>query len=118
MAIVGAHVLLYSPQAEELRTALREALGWPYVEAHDPPDGWQIFRLPQAELGVHPSEGETKHELSLICDDLGATVAELQGKGLEIRGEPVEEEWGVWVVLVLPGGVEVRVYEARHRTAI
>lgn len=55
MAIVGAHMLLYTPEAEALRTVLREALGWGYVEAHDPPTGWQIFALPPAELGVHPS---------------------------------------------------------------
>jgi hypothetical protein len=54
MAIVGAHVLLYTREADRLRETLRDVLGWDSVEGHDPPDGWLIFELPPAELGVHP----------------------------------------------------------------
>jgi hypothetical protein len=75
MAITGAHVLLYTPEAEALRAALRDVFDWPHVDAGD---GWLIFRLPPAEIGVHPSGGETHHELLLTCDDIAATVAELR----------------------------------------
>jgi hypothetical protein len=115
VAIVGAHVLLYTPEAESLRTTLRDALGWQHVDAGD---GWLIFRLPPAEIAVHPSDGETKHEVLFICDDVTATAAELRGKGLDVRGEPRDLGFGVGTTLVLPGGVEVLLYEPRHETAI
>ena len=115
MAITGAHVLLYTPQAEELRAALRDIVGWNHVDAGD---GWLIFALPPAELGVHPSEGSTHHELSLICDDVAATKAELEAKGVEFRGEPDDMGFGIGLTMLLPGGVEVLLYEPRHPTAI
>lgn len=115
MAIVGAHMLLYSPEAEELRATLRDVFGWKDVDAGD---GWLIFALPPAELGIHPSDGETMHQLSLLCDDVTATADELRAKGVEVRGEPEDRGFGVGVTLVLPGGVEILLYEPRHKTAI
>ena len=120
MGIIGAHVLLYTTEAEALRATLRDVFGWRYLDAGD---GWLIFRLPPAELGVHPAEGPTyasgvRHQFTLMCDDIHATVRELRAKGIEVRGEPEDEGWGISVMTVLPGGVEVQVYEARHRTAI
>ena len=116
MAIKGAHVLLYTPEAEELRATLRDALGWDdYV---DNGGGWLIFALPPAELGVHPSTGDTKHQLTLMCDDLDETIAELRAKGVEIRGEPEAESFGITTTLLLPGGVEVMLYEPRHASPL
>src|SRR3954454_2585785 len=97
MAIVGTHMLFYTPEAEALRTVLREVLGWVYVESNDPPDGWQIFRLPPAELGVHPSDVATTHQICLMCDDLAATIGELRAKGIEFRGEPQDERFGATI---------------------
>jgi hypothetical protein len=120
MAIVGAHVLLYTSQPEALRATLRDVFGWRHVDAGE---GWLIFALPPAELGVHPAEGPTyesgvRHQFSLMCDDIHATVKELKTKGVVVKGEPVDEGWGITVMLGLPGGVEVQLYEARHPTAI
>ncbi len=112
--ITGAHVLLYTPEAEALRGVLRDVMGWSHVDAHD---GWLIFALPPAELGVHPADSP-RHELSLMCDDIHATVADLRERGIEIRGEPEAAGFGVQVTMVLPGGVEVMLYEPRHITAI
>ncbi|MEQ1564838.1 MAG: VOC family protein [Myxococcota bacterium] len=115
MAIRGAHALLYTPEAEAARAVLRDLLGFAHVDAGD---GWLIFKLPPSEVGVHPSApGDTHHELSLVCDDIHATVAELRAKGLELRGEPVDQGFGITIPLVLPGGLEVLLYEARHPTA-
>jgi catechol 2,3-dioxygenase-like lactoylglutathione lyase family enzyme len=114
MPITGAHVLLYTPDAESLRAALRDALGWPHVDAGE---GWLIFALPPAELGVHPSES-VRHELTLMCDNLEATVAELRARGLSIGGEPQEAGFGRTVTVGLPGGVEILLYEPRHPTAV
>ena len=112
--ITGAHVLLYTPEAEALRSVLRDVMGWSHVDAHD---GWLIFKLPPAELAVHPGDSP-RHELTLMCDDIHATVADLREKGIEIRGEPEAVGFGVHVTMVLPGGVEVMLYEPRHATAI
>ncbi len=114
MAITGVHALFHSPQADALRAVLRDAFGWSHVEAHP---GWLIFALPPAELGVHPSDAPS-HELSLMCDDLEATVAELAAKGVEVKGDPEERRFGRAVTLVLPGEVEVLVYQPSHLTAI
>jgi catechol 2,3-dioxygenase-like lactoylglutathione lyase family enzyme len=115
MAIVGAHMLLYTPEAEALRAVLRDVLGWEYVE--DTP-GWLIFALPPSELGVHPSDGSTQHQICLMCDDLERTMAELREKGIEFRGEPAEESFGITTTMLLPGGVEILLYEPRHQTPL
>ena len=62
--------------------------------------------------------GEPRHQLALLCDDLASTVAELRKKGLEVRGEPQEARFGLWTTLVLPGSVEVMVYEPRHASPL
>ena len=120
MAIIGAHVLLYTPEAEALRATLRDVFNWKHVDAGE---GWLIFALPPAELGVHPAEGPTyesgvRHQFSLMCDDIKTTIRELREKGIEVNGEPVDEGYGVTVMLILPGGVEVQLYEPRHPVAI
>jgi catechol 2,3-dioxygenase-like lactoylglutathione lyase family enzyme len=115
VAITGAHVLLYSPEPEALRATLRDVFGWENVDAGD---GWLIFALPPAEIGVHPTDAESRHELCLMCDDVEATAAELRAKGLELRGQPEDLGFGVGVTLVLPGGVEVLLYAPRHPTPV
>jgi hypothetical protein len=120
MAIVGAHVLLYSTEPEALRLTLRDVFGWKHVDAGR---GWLIFALPPAELGVHPPEGPTwekgyRHQLTLMCDDIVATINELQAKGLDVPGEPEDEGFGLTITVKLPGEVEILLYEPRHTMAI
>src|SRR5687767_5918599 len=120
MAIIGAHALLYSSEPERLRAVLRDVFGWPHVDAGD---GWLIFALPPAELGVHPAEGPTyesgfRHQISFMCDNIVATAAELRAKGVAIEGEPQDEGWGITVMMTLPGNVKVMLYEPRHPKAI
>jgi len=120
MAIIGAHMLLYSSEADALRAALRDAFGFKFVDAHD---GWLIFALPPAELGVHPAVGPTydsgvRHQVSFMCDDIRSTIAELRAKGIQIDGEPKNEGYGITVMMTLPGDVKVMLYEPRHPMAI
>jgi len=120
MAIIGAHVVIYTTEPEALRATFRDVFGWPHVDAGD---GWLIFALPPAELGVHPAEGSTyqsgmRHQLTLMCDDIGLTIADLRAKKIQVRGEPKDEGWGITVMLGLPGGVEMMLYQPRHPMAI
>ena len=120
MAIVGAHVLLYTTEPDALRAVWRDVFKWRHVDAGE---GWLIFELPPAELGVHPAEGPTfesdvRHQFSLMCDDIRSTIAELSEKGITVKGAPQDEGYGITVELVLPGGVEVMLYEPRHPVAI
>jgi len=115
MPIIAAHMLLHTPEADAVRAVLRDILGWEYVEDHP---GWLIFKLPPSEVGVHPSEGSTKHEICFMCDDLDATMAELRAKGIDFDGEPSEEGFGITTTMLLPGGVRVLLYEAKHRSPL
>ena len=120
MAIIGAHALLYTSEPDALRATLRDVFGWTHVDAGG---GWLIFALPPAELGVHPAEGPTygsgvRHQLTLMCDDIEVTIRELRSKGIEVKGEPENEGYGIAVMLGLPGGVEIMLYEPRHPVAI
>ena len=115
MAVFGTHLLLYSSEPEALRAMLRDTFGFSNVDAGD---GWLIFAMPPAEMGVHPAEGGLTHQVSFMCDDIDATVADLRGKGVRIEGEPKDEGWGITVLMELPGDARVLLYQPRHPVAI
>jgi Glyoxalase/Bleomycin resistance protein/Dioxygenase superfamily len=119
MAINGTHMLFYTSEAEKLRAMLRDVFGFKWVDAHG---GWLIFRLPPAEVGVHPAEGPTfdsgvRHQISFMCDDIHKTIAELKVKGVEVLGEPKTERYGHTITLRLPGGCDVMMYQPLHPIA-
>ena len=115
MAVTGVHALIYTSEPEAVRKIFRDVFGFEHVDAGD---GWLIFKLPPAELGIHPAEHIVRRDVSFMCDDIGATMAELQVKGIEFSGEPEDEGFGISVTMILPGGAEVLLYEPRHPTAI
>jgi hypothetical protein len=115
VAITGIHALIYTSEPDALRAIFRDVFGWQHVDLGD---NWLVFKLPPAELGVHPSEYAVRREISLMCDDLAATMADLQAKGIAFEGEPLDEGWGVTTMMVLPGDVRLMLYEPRHQTAI
>jgi predicted enzyme related to lactoylglutathione lyase len=120
MAIIGAHALLYTSEPEQVRAIFRDVFGWSHVDAGE---GWLIFALPPAEVGVHPSEGVTHgaaghHALSVMCDDITATISDLRAKGLTVRGEGDDQGYGIMAMIELPGGLEMQLYQPRHPTAI
>ena len=107
-------MILYSSDAEADRVFLRDLLGLPHVDAGD---GWLIMRLPPGEVAVHPAETSGAAELYLVCDDVDATVTDLEGRGVVFEGPVRDEGWGRLVTIRLPGGGRLGVYEARHATA-
>ena len=111
--IEGLHAIVYSNAAEEVRAFFRDVLEYPSVDAGD---DWPIFGMPPAELAVHP--GDTgAHELYLMCDDVHATVKELEAKGVTVGRPITEARWGLVTSITLPGGTELGLYQPRHPTA-
>jgi catechol 2,3-dioxygenase-like lactoylglutathione lyase family enzyme len=112
--IFGAHVIVYSKDAEADKRFLRDVLGFSSVDAGH---GWLIFALPPGEIAVHPAEENGKHELYFMCDDLKAEIAALAAKGVRCS-EVHKERWGSITKIGLPGGGEIGLYEPRHAMAI
>jgi hypothetical protein len=109
--ITGVHAILFSPDADALRAFFRDELEFDWVDAGG---GWPIFALPPAEAAIHPAEAGERHELYLMCDDINATVSELERRGVEISGPVSERPWGLATAIRLPDGGELGLYEPRH----
>jgi len=107
--IFGAHVILYSKDANADRAFLRDVLGFSSVDAGH---GWLIFALPPAEVAVHPDEND-RHELYFMCDDLKAEIATLKKKGVRCS-EVQEARWGSITKIRLPSGGNVGLYQPKH----
>jgi catechol 2,3-dioxygenase-like lactoylglutathione lyase family enzyme len=113
--ITGVHTLVYADDAEAARAFFRDVLGWAHVDAHA---GWLIFRSGPSELGVHPADGGAPHhEISLMCDDIEAAVADLGAKGARFEGDIEDRGFGRTIALQIPGAGEMLLYEPRHPTA-
>ncbi len=111
--ISGAHVIVYSKDAEADRVFFRDVLGFASVDAGR---GWLIFALPPAEAAFHPAEENDRHELYFMCADLKAEISELARKN--VACSPVHEErWGSITKISLPGGGQVGLYQPKHPTA-
>ena len=109
--ITGLHAIVYSEDAEAVRAFLRDTLELDWVDAGR---GWLIFAAPPAEIAAHPAETSGRHELYLMCDDITATVAELEAKGVEFVAPVTDQGFGLMTTLKVPGGGELGLYEPRH----
>ena len=113
--ITGVHALIFARDAEKVRAFFRDVLGFSSVDAGG---GWLIFALPPAELGIHPTDGERRHEFYLMCDDIHATVEALKKKGVEITRPVSEQGFGLVTSIGLPDGGELALYQPAHPTAL
>jgi catechol 2,3-dioxygenase-like lactoylglutathione lyase family enzyme len=111
--ILGAHVILYSRDADADRAFFRDVLGFPHVDAGH---GWLIFALPPAEAAVHPTDGKASHELYLQSDHLEAEMARLRAQGIAFT-EVHEANWGSVTHVKLPGSGQVGLYQPKHPLA-
>ncbi len=112
--ISGAHVIVYSKNAEADRAFFRDVLGFKAVDAGQ---GWLIFALPPAEAAFHPGEKNGVQELYLMCDDLKAEMASLAKKNVTCS-EIQEERWGSITKMRLPGGGDIHLYQPKHPNAL
>ena len=111
--INGAHVIIYSKEAEADRAFFKDVLGFHHVDAGH---GWLIFALPPAEVACHPGEENGRHELYLMCEDLKQTMSALDAKGIHCS-QAEEQPYGSLTTITLPGGGKLGLYQPTHPTA-
>jgi hypothetical protein len=114
--IKGVHTMFFSSQPTELRSFIRDKLGFPFTDVGE---GWLIFDLPEAEMGCHladPAEGQPAgtHNISFYCDDIHDTVGELQRRGVEFTGGISDRGYGFVTFFKMPGGIEAQLYQPRY----
>ena len=112
--IRGLHGLFYSSAPEEMRDFVRDKLRLPHTDVGQ---GWLIFDLPEADFGVHPTDGSPPsgtHDVSFYCDDIQGTVADLRKRGVVFKHDPQDHGYGWVTYFTMPGGVEVQLYEPRY----
>jgi predicted enzyme related to lactoylglutathione lyase len=138
--ITSLHTMVYSDDPTATRAFFKDVLRWPFVSegaqgdagvggagtgGADPAE-WLIFATGPSELGVHPTAGEHEgqsysaprhHSITIMCDDLDSTVAELVGRGAKLSGEPEEMGFGRGVALQVPGADDLLLYQPHHATA-
>jgi hypothetical protein len=113
--IFGMHTILYSKNADAVRTFLRDVLEFPSVDAGH---GWLIFAAPPSEIAVHPVEGPGYAELYLMCKNLESTVKLLEKKGVEFPSPISDQRWGRVTHIRLPDGQTLGLYEPNHPIAV
>lgn len=112
--IHGAHVIIYSKDAEADRAFFRDVLKYPSADAGH---GWLIFALPPAEVALHPSDENDVHELYLMCDDVHGFIEQM--KAQDVACSAVDEQrWGSITRLTLPGGGKIGVYQPKHASPL
>jgi len=120
--ITAVHTLVYADDPDRARAFFRDVLGWANVDAHG---GWLIFKTGPSEMGVHPTSGDDQggwsthphHEITLMCDDISATVAELSAKGAEFQGGIEDQGFGLVATMLVPGAGNMMLYQPKHPVA-
>jgi len=112
--IFGAHVIVYSKDADADRAFFRDILGFKSVDAGH---GWLIFALPPAEAAFHPDEKNDRYELYFMCGDLKAEMSALKKKGVACS-DVHNERWGSITKISLPGGGKIGLYQPKHPMAL
>ena len=75
--LTGAHIVVYSKNADADRAFFKDVLDFPSVDAGH---GWLIFAVPAAEVAFHPDNENNKHEMYFTCDDIKTQIANLRKK--------------------------------------
>ena len=110
--------MFYSSQPQDLREFIRDKLG---LKATDVGEGWLIFQVPEADMGVHPVDESGQDTppsgtpyISFYCDDIVTTVDELKRRGVRFTGEITDAGYGLAIKFVMPGDVLVELYQPHY----
>lgn len=110
----GTHVVIFSKDADADRALFRKLFPANPIDATD---GWIIYKMPPAEIAVHPEHGPIRHEIHMMCDNIHKTCEALEAMGFVC--DPVEDlGYGLVSGFVLPGGAKLGFYQPMHDTAI
>ncbi len=117
MAITGVHAMFYTDKPDELRAFLRDKMQLPNFDVGD---GWLIFDLKSADMGVHPVDHEGAppagtHNISFYTDDLEGTVAGMRERGVEFLDDITDQGYATAIHLEMPGGIKVELYQPKYR---
>lgn len=107
--------MFYSTRADEVRDFIKDKLALPHTDVGE---GWLIFDVAEGDVGVHPTDeasADGKHDISFYCDDIEATVAELEGRGVRFTGPVEDHGYGLVTYFLMPGDMRVQLYQARYR---
>jgi len=125
--ITACHTLIYSDDAEATRAFFRDVMQLPHVEDSSSGAGWLIFRTGPSEMGVHPTHSEhegrvyespRQHQISLQCDDVETTRAELEARGAEFTSSIDDHGYGLVTTVAVPGADDLMIYEPKHALAL
>ncbi len=108
--ITGVHIEVNNKDIQEAYAFLRDKLGLP---SYDAGGGFLIFEPSRVEMAVG-MEGDLPFSPSFICDDLDATMAELEGRGVACKTPVREEVWGRVTEFLMPNGRVVWLYEPKY----
>jgi catechol 2,3-dioxygenase-like lactoylglutathione lyase family enzyme len=114
--IRGVHTMFYSSKADEFRAFMRDKFQFPYIDVGG---GWLVFDMPEADMGCHPAdeaEGAPSgtHNISLYCDDIESTVAELKSRGVEFTEGISDRGYGLVTFFKAPGDFAIQLYEPKY----
>ena len=113
--IRGMHAMFYSSQAEALRTFIKDKLDF---HGTDVGEGWMIFDAPEADIGVHPTEGSGAAsgacEISFYCDDIAETMRQMQARGVEFTQDIEDRGYGLVTFFKVPGDFKIQLYQAKY----
>ena len=113
--IRGMHGMIYSTEPEALRDFLRDKLE---LRGTDIGGGWLIFDPPEADLGVHPTDGKRPPsgtaDISFYCDDIESTVATLKARGVEFTAPVADHRYGFVTHFKAPGNFQIQLYQPKY----
>jgi hypothetical protein len=108
--ITAVHAMIMAEDPEAARAFFRDVVQLPCV---DTGGGWLIFKSGPSEIGVHPTTGAEQFDVSLVCDDLDATMSDLVRRGAEF-GPVAEQGWGRSTTIAVPGSSPIMLYQPTH----
>jgi catechol 2,3-dioxygenase-like lactoylglutathione lyase family enzyme len=113
--IRGLHAMFYSTRAAELRAFFRDKLA---LHGRDVGDGWLIFDLAEADLGVHPTDKDGPPsgtaDISFYCEDIEATVRDLKARGVTFTQDVEDHGYGLVTFFEAPGDFTIQLYQPRY----